>query len=90
MAGAIHADRTNLAQTQMLGQLQHAHKRWLERLLVGGAKRADRTAETSASGGLSLQSVRACCFDAVREKKLNNIPLIIDRGQSADQMANAI
>jgi hypothetical protein len=40
--GAINADRVNLAQTQMLGQLQHAHKRCLERLLVGGAKRADR------------------------------------------------
>jgi len=30
------------AQTQMLGELQHAHKRCLERLLVGSAKRADR------------------------------------------------
>jgi hypothetical protein len=62
----------------------------LERLLVGGAKRADYTAETSASGGPSLQSVRAYCYDAVRENRLHNIPLIIDRGQSADQMANAI
>jgi hypothetical protein len=36
--------------------------------------------------------LRRCvnCYDAAREKKLNNIPLIIDRGQSADQMANAI
>ena len=40
--GAIDADRANLAQPQMLGQLQHAHKRRFERLLVGGAKRADR------------------------------------------------
>ena len=51
---------------------------------------ANHTAETSASGGPSLQSVRAYCYDAAREKKLHNIPLIIDRGQSADQMANAI
>jgi hypothetical protein len=51
---------------------------------------ADHTAETSASGGPSPQSGRAYCYDAVREKKLHNIPLIIDRGQSADQMANAI
>jgi hypothetical protein len=33
----------------MLGELQHAHKRHLERLLVGGAKRADHIRETSAS-----------------------------------------
>ena len=51
---------------------------------------ADHTAETSASGGPSPQSGRAYCYDAVREKKLHNIPLIIYRGQSADQMANAI
>ena len=51
---------------------------------------ADHTAATSASGGPSLHSVRACCYDAARENKLHNIPLIIDRGQSANQTASAV
>jgi hypothetical protein len=47
----------------------------------------DHTAETSASGGLSLQSVRACYFDALQQRWF---PLNLGILSFPEQMANAI